>query len=403
MRRISPLERSLDQLLAPNSSRSVCRSCRLRVISQRRNLHTTQPQQAFTDRLFGRKEKVPEAQQGGSVTEADRYEAEAGQRASGSAGGRRGRVAERIDPTKEPEYIVATSWEGLERIGGEKWIEESLDQGDTYVGWGKKKESNPNRSLYQEAQLKRMLRDTAVEVFALRDAGRNIMEVCNPRQVEGDNPFANDVGVSVGKGELNLAFKDLQQRDLVLENIMTSEQLEEADRLAEEQLKQQETGAGQEAVAAVGEVSSEPVQSESASAQVQQPTAATATKAIGADDKWLVLGLADPAIKFAITKRMIQLTGLPISDFTLSTTSTLFGLLEALVAVRRPKAKKLAPQLKVSDAIAQLPNVKVASRRITPIDKEKEVGRWKLIQQELLDRGLPVTGSNKVHKALYKR
>lgn len=134
MRRISPLERSLDQLLAPNSSRSVCRSCRLRVISQRRNLHTTQPQQAFTDRLFGRKEKVPEAQQGGSVTEADRYEAEAGQRASGSAGGRRGRVAERIDPTKEPEYIVATSWEGLERIGGEKWIEESLDQGDTYVG-----------------------------------------------------------------------------------------------------------------------------------------------------------------------------------------------------------------------------------------------------------------------------
>lgn len=171
--------------------------------------------------------------------------------------------------------------------------------------WGKKKESNPNRSLYQEAQLKRMLRDTAVEVFALRDAGRNIMEVCNPRQVEGDNPFANDVGVSVGKGELNLAFKDLQQRDLVLENIMTSEQLEEADRLAEEQLKQQETGAGQEAVAAVGEVSSEPVQSESASAQVQQPTAATATKAIGADDKWLVLGLADPAIKFAVSTRLL--------------------------------------------------------------------------------------------------
>ncbi len=38
------------------------------------------------------------------------------------------------------------------------------------------------------------------------------------------------------------------------------------------------------------------------------------------------------------------------------------------------------------------PNVMILSRRETPVDKEKEVGRWKLIERELRARGLPVLG-----------
>lgn len=38
------------------------------------------------------------------------------------------------------------------------------------------------------------------------------------------------------------------------------------------------------------------------------------------------------------------------------------------------------------------PNVMVLPRRETPVDKEKEVGRWKVIEQELIERGLPVLG-----------
>ena len=37
-------------------------------------------------------------------------------------------------------------------------------------------------------------------------------------------------------------------------------------------------------------------------------------------------------------------------------------------------------------------NVMVAPRRETPVDKEKEVGRWKVIERELRERGLPVLG-----------
>lgn len=37
-------------------------------------------------------------------------------------------------------------------------------------------------------------------------------------------------------------------------------------------------------------------------------------------------------------------------------------------------------------------NVVVSGRRVTPIDKEKVVGRWKVIEAELEKRRLPVTG-----------
>jgi len=42
-----------------------------------------------------------------------------------------------------------------------------------------------------------------------------------------------------------------------------------------------------------------------------------------------------------------------------------------------------------------LPNVTIHSSKLTLVDKETQVGRWKLIEQELADRGLPL----EVHSA----
>jgi hypothetical protein len=52
----------------------------------------------------------------------------------------------------------------------------------------------------------------------------------------------------------------------------------------------------------------------------------------------------------------------------------------------------LAQALQDQKQFSSLRNVNVSGKRITPIDKEKKVGRWKLIEQELTERGLPVTG-----------
>jgi len=58
----------------------------------------------------------------------------------------------------------------------------------------------------------------------------------------------------------------------------------------------------------------------------------------------------------------------------------------------KPKPARVAEALEQNAKLAKLRSVKVFDRRITPIDKEREVGRWKVIEQELAERGLPATG-----------
>jgi hypothetical protein len=58
----------------------------------------------------------------------------------------------------------------------------------------------------------------------------------------------------------------------------------------------------------------------------------------------------------------------------------------------KPRPKNLAETLTTKAELASLPNVKIMSRRETPVDKEKAVGRWKIIEAELRGRGLPVLG-----------
>lgn len=40
--------------------------------------------------------------------------------------------------------------------------------------------------------------------------------------------------------------------------------------------------------------------------------------------------------------------------------------------------------------MGKLPNVKIYSKRVTEMQKEKEIGRWKVIEYALRERGLPV-------------
>lgn len=72
-------------------------------------------------------------------------------------------------------------------------------------------------------------------------------------------------------------------------------------------------------------------------------------------------------------------------------THTIEGLLQQLVAPEKPK--KLAELIETKAVFKDLPNVRVYPRRVTPIDKEQMVGRWKLIVKELEKRDLPVLGT----------
>ena len=88
----------------------------------------------------------------------------------------------------------------------------------------------------------------------------------------------------------------------------------------------------------------------------------------------------------------MQLTGRRIPDPAIDSIDSAKDLLRLLV--KKPKPKKLADAL-LGDETARLAmpsNVQIFERRYTPIDKEKEVGRWKVVEKELKRRGLPVTG-----------
>lgn len=90
-----------------------------------------------------------------------------------------------------------------------------------------------------------------------------------------------------------------------------------------------------------------------------------------------------------------------LPDAQLAKADTVGDLVSVLV--RPPKAKKLAEELAEDGALASLPNVSVYGRRVTPIDKHKAVGRWKVIVEELEKRGLPVTGTGGYGKAVERK
>lgn len=87
----------------------------------------------------------------------------------------------------------------------------------------------------------------------------------------------------------------------------------------------------------------------------------------------------------------MQLTGIRIPDPEIDSIGTAKALLGHLV--KKPKPKKLADNLVSNHRLSDLPNVQIMDHRYTPIDREKEIGRWKLIEKELIRRDLPVTGN----------
>lgn len=73
------------------------------------------------------------------------------------------------------------------------------------------------------------------------------------------------------------------------------------------------------------------------------------------------------------------------------------------LASKQPPPKKLAELLGRRSDVHQLANVKVHSRKVGPVEKETAVGRWKVIEEELTKRGLPVLGTAGLtkHKELH--
>ena len=85
------------------------------------------------------------------------------------------------------------------------------------------------------------------------------------------------------------------------------------------------------------------------------------------------------------------MTGRRIPDPDISVITTPKSLLVHLV--KKPKPKRIADALLNSNLVTHLPNVQILNKRYTMIDREIEIGRWKVIKEELEKKHLPVPGN----------
>ncbi|OHF00961.1 hypothetical protein CORC01_03789 [Colletotrichum orchidophilum] len=117
-------------------------------------------------------------------------------------------------------------------------------------------------------------------------------------------------------------------------------------------------------------------------------------------EAWKSISLEDARFKFAVHKRVFQLTGHNVHDAKLAQVNTVGDLIATIV--KPPKPTKVAEAIALQGELLELPNVRVRDRRVTPIDKEVEVGRWKVIRRELQKRRLPVTGHEHLPKPVQR-
>ncbi|KXS98638.1 hypothetical protein AC578_10048 [Pseudocercospora eumusae] len=290
MRRIRVASEALRIATEPSRQPYVCRSC---MAQAARQFHTT-PQhhaevsyyQQLKETVFGK--KTPQKTKTKTKWKKDEASTEEKspevlreeylQRKPKILNGVEYEVAKRIDPAKWKDYVPATTWHGLERVGSRKWAKAYADRGEKYEGFVSKKGVNIDKT------------------EELNNLKQQILKILPP--------------------------SDQQQRDLTKINI-----------------------------------------------------------------------LQNPELKLSIIRLITQTTGHRLRDPHISKCKTAHDLFLAAQTKPPPKKLKDDPRVQELGASKEIPNVRVHATKRTSVHKETEIGRWKVIEDELKLRGLPVFGT----------
>ncbi|KAK0644196.1 hypothetical protein B0T16DRAFT_447920 [Cercophora newfieldiana] len=271
--------------------------------------------------------------------------------------------AVRSDDVTDPTYSPATNADGLEEVGGlDGWWDNPEHWGPSknYSGFG------PVDKVTDPAVLEVLTKQAVVEAITVVALTKDIAEATNMMvDLEGEDQ-ATVANTEIIAGPMGTAwFRDKK----TLEGIQML-------------LKR----AGQ-------------TQTETSGPYIPSPEEAKEMiKSWGSG--WKATRIEDPFVKFYTTKRIQKLTGHVIPDGKLVGVDTIGALVARIV--KPPKAKKLVEDIKAKGDLLELPNVHVYPRRITPVDKQNMVGRWKIIERELQKRGLPVLGTGGYRKTREK-
>ncbi|KAI3321004.1 ribosomal subunit 39S-domain-containing protein [Xylariaceae sp. AK1471] len=269
--------------------------------------------------------------------------------------------AAREDEVGDPTYVPATSADGLETVGGLKnW----WNQRENWGPGGDFTSFRPKQKVTDPALIEAAVRRAVIEALALREVGRDddLVGVWPTTASKADIEGLLSWNVkSVESGEVSLG----GDASTVAEGLQWKD--EESDE-----------------------------HEHSALPEALTPEEAAALSKTW-DPSWKTISIADPRIRFAVTKRIFQLTGQLIPDHQLPSITTVQTLLHTLK--KPPKPATLTQEIqKRQQELLELPNVTIATKRVTKGDKEKALGRFKLMQEEFKKRDLPVLGHGYARK-----
>ncbi|KAK0616763.1 hypothetical protein B0T14DRAFT_546876 [Immersiella caudata] len=268
----------------------------------------------------------------------------------------------RADDITDPTYVPATTAEGLEQVGGlDGWWDQPEHWGPSkqYVGFGAaEKVTDPS-------VLEVLTKQAIVEAIVMRSFVKDITKATALMADLGAEDQARLAGVEIVAGPDGTAVlkdeKDMGRIQGLIRNAGGRGDPDGHYRPSPEEAK-------------------------------------SMIKSWGSS--WKSVELKDPFVRFYTIKRVQKLTGQIVPDGKLVGVTTIGALIARVI--KPPKAKKLIEEIKTKGDLLELPNVHVYPRRLTPVDKENMVGRWKLIETELQKRGLPVLGTGGHRKAVEK-
>ncbi|KAL2366326.1 hypothetical protein RJZ56_000783 [Blastomyces dermatitidis] len=278
---------------------------------------------------------------------------------------------------EQAEYKSADTWDGLRQVGAEQWWENPPKAEDFFAPFMSIEKVTSRTKFYQ------ILHQTMVEILILKTMNKPLTDGCN---IMG---YEDEILSIINQAEVTPT-TDFATASLTFPS-------EEAKKTIYEWFSQLYEPVEDSAEAGAEEVD---FAAESTQADETLPEEARQDEMDTNDPRpyrptnlgFLGMPLSDPEFKFAYLKRASQLAGYRIPDPEVAKITKPSRLMSFLSEVSKPKPKKLAEHLLKDKRLTSLPNVKIMDRRYTPIDKEKEIGRWKIIEEELTRRGLPVTG-----------
>ncbi|KAL9124153.1 MAG: hypothetical protein Q9217_006492, partial [Psora testacea] len=306
----------------------------------------------------------------------------------------------------EREYVPAKTWRGLRSLRPSEW-----DAQAGYKGFVSEKK------VQEKQHVELAVQRACVEIYALKQHGSDIdcvYKATSALDAEGRTRVCTKTSFErLPNAEVVLRFADEGAKMDIVGSIMAErgegEEVVEQEGLGDKQedgaagqITEVEESAQREDEGMVAKDMQESMQqhqspstiedAEQVSAATVQEDAQTEGSITGpVDQSWRTIPLTNPELKFAIMKRTCQLLGLRIPDPQIASINDTTSLLNALL--QKPKPNKLVEEMVSGGRLEGLKNVQVFRKRYTVIDREEEVGRLKLIETELVKRGLPIKRS----------